>query len=95
MLRLGQGFGLPVIHLVRKEGQVKLLWSPGGEYVLNTSIPDFREEFREQERHLKASLFLDPVEGKSLTLCWKQPQKRTSLSGMAPWPVIKLTFPGR
>ena len=63
ILRLGQIYGIPIIHIVRRPEQVELLRSLGGEYILNSSDPEFQEQLRAIARQLKATLILDPVAG--------------------------------
>jgi NADPH:quinone reductase-like Zn-dependent oxidoreductase len=61
ILRLGQTYHVPVIHLVRREEQMELLHSLGGEYVLNSSDPNFSQQLGTLSKRLKATLLLDPV----------------------------------
>jgi NADPH:quinone reductase-like Zn-dependent oxidoreductase len=61
ILRLGQTYQVPVIHLVRRQEQVELLRSLGGEHILNSSSPNFQEELGTLSKRLKATLLLDPV----------------------------------
>jgi NADPH2:quinone reductase len=63
VLRLGQTYHLPVIHIVRRKEQVELLRSLGAEYVLNSQQRDFDEQLYALAQRLKATLVLDPVGG--------------------------------
>lgn len=63
ILRLGQLYRIPVIHIVRRSEQVELLRSLGGEYILNSSDPDFQVQLRKLTHPLNATLILDPVGG--------------------------------
>jgi NADPH:quinone reductase len=63
ILRLGQAYHMPIIHIVRRQAQVELLRSLGGEYILNSHDPDFLDRLRALSRQLKATLILDPVAG--------------------------------
>ena len=63
ILRLGQAYHMPIIHIVRRQEQVELLRSLGGEHVLNSRDPDFLDRLRTLSRQLKATLILDPVAG--------------------------------
>ncbi len=63
ILRLGQRFHVPVIHIVRRSEQVKLLRALGGQYILNSSDPGFWDELRQHSHQLGATLILDPVAG--------------------------------
>ncbi len=63
ILRLGQLYNVPVIHIVRRQEQVELLHSLGGQYLLNSSDPDFYAQLRKLSSQLKATLILDPVAG--------------------------------
>ena len=63
ILRLGQTKHIPVIHIVRRQLQVELLRSMGGEYVLNSSDANFDGNLHRLAVQLKATLILDPVGG--------------------------------
>ncbi len=63
ILRLGQRQNIPVINIVRRAEQVGVVRSRGGEYVLNSSEPDFVARLRELAQRLKATLFLDAIGG--------------------------------
>lgn len=63
ILRLGQLYNIPVIHIVRRQEQVDLLRSLRGEYILNSSNLDFHVQLRKLSHQLKATLILDPVAG--------------------------------
>ena len=63
ILKLGVRENIPVIHIVRREEQVRLLRSLGGEHVLNSTEPDFTNRFRILSTQLKATLILDAVGG--------------------------------
>jgi NADPH:quinone reductase-like Zn-dependent oxidoreductase len=63
ILRLGQLYDIPIIHIVRRQEQVDLLRSLGGEYILNASDSDFQDRLRMLSRQLNATLILDPVAG--------------------------------
>jgi NADPH:quinone reductase-like Zn-dependent oxidoreductase len=63
ILRLGQLYNIPIIHLVRRQEQVELLRTRGAQYVLNNSDPGFHGQLRTLSSQLKATLILDPVAG--------------------------------
>jgi NADPH:quinone reductase-like Zn-dependent oxidoreductase len=63
ILRLGQLYKIPVIHIVRRQEQLDLLRSFGGEYILNSSDSDFHVQLRKLSSQLGATLILDPVAG--------------------------------
>lgn len=63
ILRLGQTYHVPVVHLVRRQEHVELLRSLGGEHVLNSNDPNFVDRLRAVSRQLQATLILDPVAG--------------------------------
>ncbi len=63
VLRLGQIYHVPVIHVVRRAEQVELLRSLGGEYILNSSTPNFQDQLQTLSHQLEATLILDPVAG--------------------------------
>jgi NADPH:quinone reductase-like Zn-dependent oxidoreductase len=64
ILRLGQTYHVPVIHIVRREEQVQLLRSIGGNYILNSSELGFYDHLHTLSSQLRATLILDPVAGK-------------------------------
>ncbi len=63
LLRLGKRFGVPVIHVVRRQEQVELVRERGGEVILNSSDEDFVEQLTEAAHRVQATLFLDAVAG--------------------------------
>lgn len=63
ILRLGNRFGIPVIHTVRRQELVDVVKERGGKYVLNSSDPDFIQQLSEITHQLDATLFLDAVGG--------------------------------
>ena len=63
VLRLGRTRNIPVIHVVRREAQVKLLRSIGAEHVLNNSDMAFGNQLHQLSHKLKATLILDPIGG--------------------------------
>jgi NADPH:quinone reductase-like Zn-dependent oxidoreductase len=65
ILRLGQHYQVPVIHIVRRAEQVELLRSLGAEFVLNSSHAEFHAELCARSSRLKATLILDPVGGEA------------------------------
>lgn len=80
ILRLGQVYHLPVIHIVRRPEQVELLRSLGGQYILNSSDPEFLDQLRAVSHQLKATLILDPVAGEQTQqLLDAAPQGSTAL----------------
>jgi len=64
ILRLGQAYHIPIIHVVRRPEQVELLRSLGGQHVLNSNDPGFVDRLRRISREMKATLILDPVAGR-------------------------------
>jgi NADPH:quinone reductase len=63
ILRLGKRHNIPIIHVVRRRAQVERVQGLGGEYVLNSSDPDFIEKLRTLAHKLQATLLLDAVSG--------------------------------
>jgi NADPH:quinone reductase-like Zn-dependent oxidoreductase len=63
MLKLGQKFGVPIIHIVRRQAQVDLLRSLGGEYVLSTREDNFDTQLRELCHQLHVTQAFDAVSG--------------------------------
>lgn len=66
LLRLGKRNNIPMIHVVRRQAQVDWVRGLGGEYILNSSDPDFLEQLRTLAHRLRATLILDAISG-SLT----------------------------
>ncbi|HEX2327680.1 MAG TPA: zinc-binding dehydrogenase [Candidatus Angelobacter sp.] len=77
VLRLGLRFKFPVIHVVRRFEQVKLLADLGARYVLDSSDPDFDSHLRELCHQLKATIGFDAVAG-SMTAQVMRAQPRGS-----------------
>ena len=63
ILRLGQSYHLPIIHIMRRKEQVELLRSMGAQYILNSTDTNFIEHLRQLSHELKATLILDPIGG--------------------------------
>ncbi len=65
LFRVASKAGFPVIHVVRREEQVRLLKDLGDEIVLNSTSPDFLEKLKEEARRLDATIAFDPIGGES------------------------------
>ncbi len=63
LLRIGKRRNVPIIHVVRRQAQVDLIRSRGGEYVLNSSEADFPQQLRVLGEKLRATLWLDAIGG--------------------------------
>lgn len=63
ILRLGKRHNIPIIHVVRRQAQVESVRTLGGEYVLNSSDPDFVEQLRTIAHKYQATLLLDAISG--------------------------------
>jgi NADPH:quinone reductase len=63
IVRLGKGFSLPVINVVRRAEQLGLLRGLGAEYVVNSSEPEFDKRLRELCHRLGATIGFDAVAG--------------------------------
>jgi NADPH:quinone reductase-like Zn-dependent oxidoreductase len=63
LLRLGQRFNYPVVHIVRRQSQVDLLRGMGAAHVLNSSDADFDSQLRETFHRLDVTLAFDAVAG--------------------------------
>jgi NADPH:quinone reductase len=63
ILRLGERFQLPVIHVVRREEQVELLRKMGATLVLNSAAEGFNRDLRSLCARAHATLALDAVAG--------------------------------
>jgi NADPH2:quinone reductase len=63
ILRLGKHFGIPIIHIVRRQEQVDEVKSRGGEVVLDSSDENFLAKLRALANQIQATLFLDAIGG--------------------------------
>ena len=63
LLRIASKAGYPIIHIVRREEQVRLLRELGGEVVLNATSPDYIEQLKEVSQRLGATIAFDPIGG--------------------------------
>jgi NADPH:quinone reductase len=60
---LGNKYGIPIINVVRNDGQAQMLNTDGAKYVLNNTDPDFTNQLLLLSHELKATLALDPISG--------------------------------
>jgi NADPH:quinone reductase len=67
LLQLGKRYNTPIIHIVRRDGQVDLVRERGGEHILNSSEAEFPEQLRTMAQKLGATLLLDAIGG-SMTM---------------------------
>jgi NADPH:quinone reductase-like Zn-dependent oxidoreductase len=65
LFRIASKAGFPIIHVVRREEQVRLLKELGDEIVLNATSPDFLEKLKEESQRLGATIAFDPIGGES------------------------------
>jgi NADPH2:quinone reductase len=65
LFRVASKDRFPVIHVVRREEQVRLLKELGDEIVLNSTNPDFLEQLKEASHRLGATIAFDPIGGES------------------------------
>jgi len=63
LLRIASKAGYPIIHIVRREEQVRLLEELGAEVVLNATSPDYLEQLKEVSHRLGATIAFDPIGG--------------------------------
>jgi NADPH:quinone reductase-like Zn-dependent oxidoreductase len=63
IVRLAVKRRFPMVHVVRREEQVRLLRSLGAEVVLDASQPDFDAELRQACKRLGVSIAFDAVAG--------------------------------
>ncbi len=63
---LGKKHNIPVINIVRKDEQVRMLKSSGSEHVLNSSAPDFIDNLARLSNELNATLLFDSTCGPPL-----------------------------
>ena len=63
LIKICQSDGIPLVNIVRKEEQVKLLKNIGAEYVCNTSDPDFMENLINALVETGATLGFDATGG--------------------------------
>ena len=64
VVRLAQQDGIPLINIVRKEEQVKILKDLGAEHVLNSTDADFLDKLRDLSKQLRATVCLEAIGGK-------------------------------
>lgn len=64
VVRIAQQDGIPLINIVRKEEQEKILRDLGAEHVLNSSEPDFNKKMTELAKKLRATVCLEAIGGK-------------------------------
>ena len=65
LFRIASKAGYPIIHVVRREEQARLLRELGDEVVLNATSPDFLEQLKEVSQRLGATIAFDPIGGES------------------------------
>ena len=63
VIRLARRCSIPVINVVRRADQVRLLQETGAEHVLDSSAPEFDTRLREECHRLGASIGFDAVAG--------------------------------
>ncbi len=63
ILRLGMKYHIPVINIVRKNEQEKVLDSRGAKFIIRSDEQNFADNFRNLAHELKATLLLDAVGG--------------------------------
>lgn len=63
LLRMSARAGYPVIHIVRRAEQKKLLRGMGAKHVIDSSDSDFDEQLRERAAELGATIAFDAVAG--------------------------------
>jgi len=63
VIRLARRHSIPVINVVRRAEQVRLLQEMGAEHVLDSSVPEFDTRLREECHRLGASIGFDAVAG--------------------------------
>ncbi len=63
VIRLGRRFAIPVINVVRRVEQVRVLQEMGAENILDSSAPEFDTALLEQCRRLGATIAFDAVAG--------------------------------
>lgn len=64
IVRLGAKHGIPIINIVRRQGQMDLLRSMGADYVLNNSDANFIAQLHALTHKLSATLLLDALAGR-------------------------------
>jgi NADPH2:quinone reductase len=65
LLRLGQRFAIPIIHVVRRAEQEEMLRTMGAEHVLSTADPSFDANLHELCHQLGATIGFDAVAGET------------------------------
>lgn len=65
IVRVCQDERIPLINVVRREEQVKILKDHNAEYILNSSEPDFEEKLAELAKKLRATVCFECIGGKA------------------------------
>jgi len=65
IIRLGQRLSIPVVNVVRRAEQVKLLRGMGSQYVVNSSEEGYQDELRELCHKLGTTIGFDAVAGET------------------------------
>jgi NADPH:quinone reductase len=63
IVRLAQEDGVPLINIVRKDDQAKILQDLGAEHVLNSTHPDFEDKLFELTKKLRATVCFEAIGG--------------------------------
>jgi NADPH:quinone reductase len=64
VVRLCLEENIPLINIVRKEEQVKILKDLGAEHVINSSLPGWDDSLRDLSKKLRASVCFEAIGGK-------------------------------
>lgn len=64
IVKLGKQKGIPVISIVRRDEQIKMLQDEGAEHVLNSESDKFTEDLKKLSYQLNTTLIFDAVAGK-------------------------------
>lgn len=63
LIKYCKSVDLPIINIVRREEQVKILLELGAEHILDSSSETFEDDLRQISNDLKATGFFDAVAG--------------------------------
>ena len=63
LVKLTQKLSIPLINIVRREEQVKILEGLGAEYIVNSSLDTFTEDLTKLAQKLEATVFFDCIGG--------------------------------
>jgi len=80
LVHIAQQDKIPLINIVRKEEQVKILQDLGAENILNSTDADFPQKLQELAKQLRATVCLEAIGGKMTgQIMSKMPSNSTAI----------------